>query len=146
MTSNRGLWLGVVLGTPLLLVGVRDVFEQANRTHPFELARWVVGAALVLDLAVLPASLVVGRAVHGRPALRWALSSTAVTLLVAWPYVRGYGRSRGNPSLLPRAYGTGVGVAVFVTIVVAGAWALRTRSVRVREGAVVTRTGGDDPT
>ena len=124
MKGDRGLWLGVLLGAPLLLLGVKDVFDQASRTHPFELARWVVGAALVLDLVVLPVSLLVGRSIRGRPALRWAMSSSAITLLVAWPYVRGYGRSRGNPSLLPRDYGTGTSLAIAATVVAAGAWAV----------------------
>jgi hypothetical protein len=142
--TNRGLWLGVLLGTPLLLLGLREVLVHADRTHPAELARWVIGAALVLDLAILPLSLLVGRATRGRPAIRWAASSIAVTLLVSWPYVRGYGRSPSNPSLLPRDYGSGVLVAVVATLGAAAAWALVAKSLRVSEAAAAPAAEGRD--
>lgn len=122
MTGNRGLVIGLALGTPLLLLGVKDVFDQAARTHPFELTRWVVGAALVLDLLVLPACLLLGRTITPRPALRWALSAIATIVVVGWPSARGYGRAAGNPSLLPRNYGMGIAVACVVVVAAASAW------------------------
>ena len=35
-------------------------------------------------------------------------ATSAVLAVVAWPFVRGYGRQPGNPSLLPRNYAAGL--------------------------------------
>lgn len=144
MKGERGLWIGVAIGGPILLLGLRDVVEHATRTHPFELARWVVGAALVLDLVVLPVCLLFGRAISGRPALRWALSASATLVLVGWPSIRGYGRSRGNPSLLPRDYGTGTIAAMAVTVGASLAWWAVSRSSR-RSPEVADAGSGSEP-
>lgn len=123
--AGSGLWIGLAAGVPIMARGVIGVFEGSGRTHPGELARWIVGSAIVHDLVLLP--FVAGVAVATRrlvavqtwPVVRWALMTSGVVVLVAWPFVRGYGRRAGNPSLLPRDYGTGVAVALGITWVVA---------------------------
>nr|MBA3653360.1 hypothetical protein [Actinomycetota bacterium] len=50
--------------------------------------------------------------------------------LVAWPLVRGYGRSAGNPSILPRNYGAGLAgtlIVVWTGILVFGVLLRRRR-------------------
>lgn len=128
-TSRRGLLVGVVLGTPLVVLAVLDALTDAGDTHPGELARWIVGSALVVDLVVIPIGLVGGRLTGERAWLRWPLAATATVALVAWPFARGYGRSAGNPSLLNRDYATGALVAVAVVWVLAGLSELRRRGV-----------------
>jgi hypothetical protein len=139
MTTNRGLWIGVLGGAPLIALGAFDAFSEADRTKPAELVRWVVGAALVVDLLVVPVSLAIGRLVGGRPPLRWALASTATLMAVGWPFVRGYGRNAGNPSLLPRDYGAGIAVAAAAVWMAALVWcagrALRARPARHPDAA-----------
>jgi amino acid transporter len=142
--TGPGLWIGLALGTPVIAWGIHGMLEASRRTHPAELARWIVGSALVHDLLVLPVVLAV--AVVARrlvppaawPAVRWALATTGVLVLVSWPYVRGYGRRPSNPSLLPRSYGTGLLVALAAVWVVAVlmAW-VATR--RRRADAAVSR-------
>lgn len=123
--TGPGRWIGLALGVPIIAWGIRGILLESARTHPGELARWIVGSALVHDAVLLP--VVVTVAVVGRrlvpvgawPAVRWALATTAVVALVSWPFVRGYGRRPSNPSLLPRDYGAGVTVAIVMVWLVA---------------------------
>lgn len=129
-TSRRGLLVGLALGLPVLAFGVRGVLVDGSRTHPAELARWLVGAALVNDLVLLPLALAAGgaarRVVPARlwPAVRTGLLTTGVLALVAWPFVRGYGQDPANPSLLPRDYSAGLVAAVGVVWLGVAAWAV----------------------
>lgn len=119
-TSPRGLVVGLALGVPVMAFGVGGVLVDAGRTHPGELARWVVGSALVNDLVALPVVLVAGWGLRrlvpapAWPVVRAGLIASGVLALVAWPFVRGYGRDPANPSLLPRDYGGGLAAALAV--------------------------------
>lgn len=121
MSNDRGLWIGFALGAPLIVVGILDALGDSDRTHPAELARWIVGCALVLDLVALPLALGIGRVVRSGP-LRWSLAASATLAVTAWPLVRGYGRRADNPSLLPRSYDVGLAVAVASVMLAAILW------------------------
>lgn len=137
-TSRRGLLVGLALGLPIVAFGVRGVLVDADRTHPAELARWIVGSAVATDLLVVPGVVAVGAVAHRAtprswwPTVRAALMVTGSLVLVAWPFVRGYGRDPANYSLLPRDYAAGLALAVAAAWVVAAAvlaarWAARRR-------------------
>lgn len=141
--DERGpaFWFGLAVGAPLIAWGIRGVFVDAARVDPGEWALWIGGSAVVHDLIVLPFVLISGLAarriapsVMWRTA-RWALATTGVLLLVSWPFVRGYGRSSGNPSLLPRDYGGGLLVAIALVWATALVAAVAVRGRRNR-GAV----------
>lgn len=126
-TSARGLVVGLVLGLPVIAYGVRGALVDAADTHPAELARWMIGTALAGDFLAVPLALALG-AVGRRfvpmwawPAVRAGLFVTGVLVLVAWPFVRGYGTSRTVPSLLARDYAAGLAVAVTVVWVAVAA-------------------------
>ena len=112
---------GAVVGAGFAAVGVASLLQESHDTHPFVTARWVVGLALAHDLVLVPLVLVVGAAVRrwspatARPFVAGGLIVSGALALVAWPLVRGYGRSAGNPSILPRDYGRGLLVALAVT-------------------------------
>ena len=112
--SNRGLWIGLALGVPVMAVGFVGVVIDATFTHPAELARWVVGAAVVHDLVVVPPTLLVATFLRRRlparlwPVLRWALVTSVVLTAFALPFARGYGRDDTIPSLLDRNYALGL--------------------------------------
>ena len=116
-TSPRGLAVGLALGVPVMLFGVRGVLIDARDTHPAELARWLVGAAVVHDLVLLPVVGALGWAlrrltpVPAWPVVRAGAVAVGALALVAWPYAAGYGASAGNPSLLPRDYVLGPALA-----------------------------------
>lgn len=117
-TSRRGLLVGLGLGLPIIAFGLRGALVDGARTHPAELARWIVGAAVVNDLVVVPVVLGIGwagrRVVPPRlwPTVRAGLLVSGVLALMAWPFVRGYGVDPANPSLLPRDYGGGLAGAI----------------------------------
>ncbi|MFZ6002888.1 MAG: hypothetical protein ACOYXM_03050 [Actinomycetota bacterium] len=145
-SQRPGLWIGLLLGLPVIAWGIRGALIEGARTHPAELARWIVGAALVHDLVLLPAVLAVAVGVRritperAWPFVRWALATSGCVALVAWPFIRGYGRRSSNPSLLPRDYAGGVAIALLLVWVVAAslAWASARRSrVRARPAASV---------
>jgi predicted anti-sigma-YlaC factor YlaD len=127
-TSRRGLLVGLVLGVPVIGYGLRGALVDAGDTHPTELARWVIGAALVHDLVVVPVvaavALLVRRFTPRRawPPVRAGLAATGIFVAVGWPFVRGYGRDQTNPSLLPRNYGAGLAAAVGVIWLAVAAW------------------------
>ena len=119
--SSRGLWVGLALGAPLIAYGVRGALVDSALTHPAELARWILGAAIVHDVLLAPVAVSVGCLARrflpapAWPAGRWALAATAILVLVAFPLVRGYGRNGTIPSLLARDYGLGL-VAAIATV------------------------------
>lgn len=150
-TSRRGLIVGLVLGLPIVAYGLRGALVDADDTHPTELARWIVGAALVNDLVVVPAAIVVAWVARRAtpswawPPVRTGLTVTGVLSLVAWPFVRGYGRDPTTPSLLARDYGAGLAVAlavVWLVVAVSLAWRAWQRRRRGPASEAVTAAAG----
>jgi hypothetical protein len=121
--------------------GLRGVLVDAASTRPGELGRWLVGGALVHDLVLVPLVLAVGWGVHRlvpagptRRVLTWCLATSGVLALVAWPFVRGYGRQASNPSLLARDYARGL-VTYIVVVWAVGAFVLLAAAVRSRRAS-----------
>ena len=79
---------------------------------------------LVAAVAVLGRRLVPGWA---WPAVRWALATSAILLVVSRPFVARWGYHPANPTALPRNYGLGVAIAITVVWVLAGTWAMALR-------------------
>ncbi|MGH9191534.1 MAG: hypothetical protein ACRDZ0_03555 [Acidimicrobiales bacterium] len=127
-TSRRGLLIGLALGLPIIGYGLRGAIVDAADTHPSELARWVIGSALVHDLVLVPVAAAIALLVHrftprrAWPPVRTGLAATGVLALVGWPFVRGYGDDPTNPSVLPRNYGAGLAAAVGVVWLAVAAW------------------------
>jgi hypothetical protein len=147
-TSSRGLLVGLALGLPVIGYGIAGAVADADLTHPPELARWVVGAAVAIDLVLVPLVGLAGwaaRRVTPRrawPAVRAGLVVTGALLLVGYPVVRGDGRDPGNPSLLPRDYAAGLGAAIAVvwSAVAAALILAALRRGRTRRAAARRRT------
>lgn len=142
--------IGAVVGVAIMAYGVGGAWAERDRTKPFELARWVVGADLAHDLilapVVLAVSWLVGRFVPpiARWPVRWATATTGVLALVAWPFVRGYGRNPSVPSLLDRNYALGLGVYVVVVWLVAATWVVvRARAARDVHHSRASTTAAD---
>ena len=129
-TSRRGLVVGLVLGVPIMLFGVRSALLDAHDTHPAELGRWLVGSAVAHDLVLLPIVGALAWALHrvtpvpAWPVVRRGAIVVGTLALVSWPYAAGYGASPGNPSLLPRDYVLGpllAGAAIVAVTAIAAA-------------------------
>lgn len=144
-SRGAGFWIGLAVGAPIVAWGVRDALVLDTRVLPADLARWTAGLLLAHDALLVP--LVVGIGLILRralpavawPPIRWALVTTGVLVLVAWPFVRGYGRTPANPSLLDRPYGTGLLVALALTWLAAALW------TAIRAAAAGPTAGSSSP-
>jgi len=147
---TRGQVVGLALAFPLLGYGFRGVLVDAGQTHPAELGRWLVGSAILHDALLVPLVLLVSVAVArlspswARPPALWALATSAILAVYAFPFVRGYGRNPSVPSLLARDYVAGLAAYVAVVLVVAVAWALvRRRSAGGRGDGLAAPVDAD---
>ncbi len=124
-------WIGLAIGVPVLLIGLRGAWVHRIDTRPYlgsrELVRFWLGGALLHDLLVVPVVIAIGlavRAVVPAAVRRFVQAGILVSVglvVVSYPSVRGFGRISDNPSLLPRNYSMGLIVALAWTwVVVAG--------------------------
>jgi F0F1-type ATP synthase membrane subunit c/vacuolar-type H+-ATPase subunit K len=153
--GGRLFWVTTGIGWAIIAGAVAGAVADRRDAQPLELVRWVIGAALVHDLLWLPlvafAGVALTRITRRRLpyAIAWALATSAVLVVVGWPFVRGYGRQRGNPSLLPRSYAQGVAAYLVVIWIVAlaivGLGALRRTVGRARHERAATGLAGRDP-
>jgi hypothetical protein len=128
---------GSLTGAALATVGVVSLLRESADTHPGAVVRWVIGLAILHDLLLAPVVLVIGAGLRRWAPKAWvaaALLVSGVVTLVAWPFVRGYGRLANNPSILPRNYGRGLAIVLALTWFVAGAGALVVRLTARRRG------------
>ncbi len=139
--AGAGFWLSAVMGWAVIGVGVRGIFEKHVDTRPGQLARFVVGGALLHDLVVAPlvilAATLLARAVPGRarPLVQAAVVVSAVVALFAYPLVRAYGLATNNPTSLPHNYTANLLVVLGLVWVVAAALTVR----RLRAGGRAVR-------
>jgi hypothetical protein len=138
--SKLAIGIGAVVGAALAAVGVVSLLDESRDTHPPVAIRWVLGLALAHDLLLVPLVLAIGVAVRRwvpgsvRPFVAGGLVVSGATVLFAWPFVRGYGRLRNHPSLLPRNYAHGLVVtltAVWLVVAIAGLLAVMRRRRRL---------------
>ncbi|MHB8670620.1 MAG: hypothetical protein ACYDAD_08690 [Acidimicrobiales bacterium] len=148
---SRLFWPSVVVGWSVMTWALLGLLRQHRDTNPVALGRLFLGLNLVHDLLLAPLVLVAGVFVRrltprrARGPVQAALLCTGVLLLVSEPFVRGYGRRRANPSILPNNYGHGlvvvlVGVWTVAMLIIAGDALSRRRGRRrpSRSGAAAT--------
>jgi len=113
-------WVATAIGWAIILIGVRTGLRD-RELEPWSLAKWVGGGLLLHDLAWLTLVAIIGVVLayllRGRVpvVLGWALATTAVLTIIAWPFVRGYGRRADVPSALQRNYAQGLLAYIAVT-------------------------------
>jgi len=118
-------WISAVAGWAVIGWGLRGIFQHSLDTRPGNLARFVVGGALLHDLIVAPLVIVAGvllaRAVPGRAraVVQGALAISGIVALFSYPLVRAYGLAANNPTSLPRNYSAGLLVVLGVVWAVA---------------------------
>lgn len=129
--------LAGVAGVAMFVVAARYAVERSLDVRPALWVRWWVAAAVIHDVVVAPAAIVVGWVVVRfappvvKAPLQAALILSAVLAATAWPALRGYGRIASNPTYLPRDYGRGLILSLLVVWAGCGAWAV---ARRVRQG------------
>jgi hypothetical protein len=103
-------WISAAAGWAVIAWGLRGIFVHSLDTRPANLAKFVVGGALLHDLLVAPlvigAGLLVARAVPGRAraVVQAALAVSGIVALFSYPLVRAYGLAANNPTSLPHNY------------------------------------------
>ena len=132
--GGRLFWAAAAVGWAVMGAGAWGLLSHAERTRPADAARFVLGLAVGHDLLLAPVVVLLGWGVarvvprRVRGTVQAALVVSAVVLLFAFPFVRGYGRVSTNPSVLPRDYGRGTAVVLAavwgaaVVAVAAGWW------------------------
>jgi hypothetical protein len=113
-------WVATATGWAIILFGI-GLGLRDRELEPWSLARWI-GAGLVLhDVIWLSAVAAVGAllafVLRGRVPVvfGWAIATTVVLAVIAWPFVRGYGRRSDVPSALQRNYAQGLAAYIAAT-------------------------------
>lgn len=120
-------WISAAVGWAVIGWGVVGIFRHSLDTRPANLAKFVVGGALLHDLLVAPLVIVAGvllaRAVPGRARgpVQAALAVSAIVALFAWPLVRAYGLAAHNPTSLPHNYALNLAIVLGIVWATAGA-------------------------
>jgi hypothetical protein len=118
-------WISAAVGWAVIAWGVYGIFSNSLDTRPANLAKFVVGGALLHDLLVAPvlilAGVLIARAVpaRARGPVQAALVISGVVALFSWPLVRAYGLAANNPTSLPHNYGLNLLVVLGVVWAVA---------------------------
>jgi high-affinity Fe2+/Pb2+ permease len=142
-------WIATVVGWAIIVLGIRMGLND-REFEPASLARWVAGGLIVHDAIWLTAVAIVGAliayALRGRVpvVIGWALATTAVLTVIAWPFVRGYGRRADLPSALQRNYARGLLAYIAVTWLLALAVLAVGRIRRARRAAHTTTPDAAD--
>ena len=132
-------WIAAAAGWAVIGFGLRGILQQSVDTRPPDLARFVVGGALLHDLVVAPlvilAGVVVARVVPGRfrAVVQAALVVSGVVALFSYPLVRAYGLAANNPTSLPHDYARNLLVVLGIV------WAVAAAAAVVRLRAQPTR-------
>ena len=142
MTDRAGplFWIAAAAGWAVMGFAFRGIFQHSLDTGPGELARFVVGGALLHDLVVAPVVILVGVAVaravpaRARASVQAALVVSAVVALFSYPLVRAYGLAANNPTSLPHNYARNLLVVLGVVWTVAAAAVVLRCRVRGRAG------------
>ena len=137
-------WVAFAIGWCVIAFGaVGLVGAKGGWRGAAEVGAWVAAGHLLHDVVVLPVACLVGFGVARvvgpvwRVPVQAGLVASAVVLAVAYPALRGFGRKRSNPSLLPLDYTTATATVIAVAWALVGLWcaalAWRRRSTRSKE-------------
>ncbi|QNG37771.1 hypothetical protein F1C76_15335 [Geodermatophilaceae bacterium NBWT11] len=141
-------WLFLAPGLLAVAYGFYGLLTAGGRVPIGSWLTWFVGSALVHDLVIAPLWIGLGwvaTKVLPRPARGPAVVGAAVSgvlVVVALPFVLGYGAQEGNDSFLPRDYGTTLLVVVGVVLAVTAAWCL---VATLRSGRTASATAAPRP-
>jgi len=144
-TGGPLFWVGVVIGWTIIILGIRGLLHNHVATNPSVVGRYIIEAALVLDLVVAPIACAAGLLVARlfKPPFRaivgGGLVASAVITIYSYPFVRGFGRSPNLPSALSANYGRGLLIVlVGIWVLVAGlcAWTLRQTRTNASQAAI----------
>jgi len=127
--APRGLWIGLVLGVPVMAYGLNGLATAAPTSRTLAVGRWAAGLLVAHDALLVPAVLAVAYAVHRaaprtlRAPLVAGLLGTALVLTLAAPGLLGLGNPSGNPTVHPFDATVATVGALALVWAAAAAWA-----------------------
>ena len=130
--AGPAFWISAAIGWVVIGAGLRGIFLHRLDTRPANLAKFVVGGALLHDLLVAPlvilAAVALTRIVpkRARAVVQAALVVTGVLAVFSYPLVRAFGLAANNPTSLPHNY------ALNLTIVLGVVWAVAAAALVLR--------------
>lgn len=112
--AGAPFWIALLVGGAVMAFGIRGAWRALGSDSATDVARWVVSADLLHDFVIAPIAVAIGWIVGRVVPMRWrapiqaGLVATGITLAIAWPGIRGYGRHLvpDNPSVQPLNYAT----------------------------------------
>jgi hypothetical protein len=116
--TGAGFWFSAALGWAIIGYGLRGLFQHQIDTRPANLARFVIGGALIHDVIVAPLLIVAGVLVSRltparvRGIVQSALIVSGCLILFSYPLVRGFAHGLHNPSSLPHNYTANLAIAL----------------------------------
>ena len=128
--NHLGLAIGLAVGLPMMTFGVVEILRHTDATPIPNYLRFFVGGDIVHDAVIAPIAALVAYLVLqrvpgvARGPLRALLFGAAITVAIAWPGIRMYGRMRApdNATVQPLDYATATLTVVGVVAVIAIAW------------------------
>jgi hypothetical protein len=130
--GGRLFWISAAVGWGVIAYGLRGLLQHHIDTRPANLAKFVVGGALVHDLLFAPVILLLGVFVartaprRARAGIQAALIISGCLALFSYPLVRNYAKALHNPSSLPHNY------AANLALVLGVVWGLATAALLLR--------------
>jgi hypothetical protein len=115
---NKGLWIGLALGAPVMAFGLGGLLENSRATRPGTWLRYLIELLTLHDGILVPATIAAGfllaRVVPNpvRPPLQAGAIVSGTVTLASIPVLGGYGRLANNPSILPLDYGRNLAIVV----------------------------------
>jgi hypothetical protein len=108
--SGKAFWALAAIGWTVIGIGLFGVFDHPGTANAFKVFRLLIGLNIVNDAVVIPTFLVLAFTFR-RLAPRWLILPMQVWFIMAgavsvyaYPMVGDFGRSKGNPSILPHNY------------------------------------------
>ena len=127
---GRGLWVGLVVGAPLVGFGIVGLVRHSSVSRALSVGFWGGGLLALHDAVIVPIVLAlvwaIGRiapAQYRAPA-RFAVLGTALAVALAWPGLHMLGNPSHNPTVHPLDYGTALAWVVAAVWGTALVWAV----------------------
>ncbi len=127
VTYGVRFWIGVLLGWAMIAFGIHSALRTYHDANPVYSVVTLVVFALVQDLIVAPAVIIIGlglrRVVRSSPVTATAVGVALISVIVtafSWPEIRRYGRDPAlSSSLQTLNYATGLLIVLGVVWAVA---------------------------
>ena len=148
-TAGRAFWIGLAIGVPVITFGITGLLRVTTLDAAKKIGIWVIGAVFVHDAIIAPVVALCALALvrwvphPWRAPLATASAASAVATLIAYPALRGFGRTHAadNPSVQPLNYTTALLTVLAVIWGAAAIWTVCIAAGRTQARRLESRSG-----